>query len=90
MKIKEFAHKYSLTFFWSTIILAIIVLLTICGFSLNRPNYQRDFRDRDFYNRGPGMMNRYGYPDQYRNRGNAQTQNEQISPTEDATSSQTQ
>ncbi len=30
MTIKEFSHKYSLVFFWATIILVVLFLLTAC------------------------------------------------------------
>lgn len=89
MKIKEFAHKYSLTFFYTTIILAIILIITLVV-GLDRDRYGRDrFENRkdmmmkNGYNRdvdrGGQMMRQQRSLDVERN----------ISPTEENTISTT-
>lgn len=49
MTIKEFAHKYALTLFWTTVVLAIILLLNLIA---NCDRYDRRY---------PGYMMRGGY-----------------------------
>ncbi len=89
MTIKELAHKHSLTFFWSTIILAIIILL-IFAVSLCRGGFdgRRDFRDREFYRRGDQMMDRYNTRGQYMR--NQPPQEEQVLPVDNTYSSSSQ
>lgn len=86
MTIKEFAHKHSLTFFWSTIVLAIIILLVlVSGFNRDRFEGRRDFRDRDFDRRGGQMMNR-----PMMNNQNPQPQAEQVLPVDNTSPSQSE
>ena len=65
MKIKEFAHKHALVFFYTTVVLAIILIVTmifnICdkgyGFKGKKDMMMRGGYDKGI-NRGDQMMNR--------------------------------
>lgn len=89
MTIKEFAHKHSLTFLWSTIVLAIIILLML-AFGSKRKDFEnrRGFGDRDFERRGGPMMNRG--PAGYTGQTEQIPQEEQVLPIDNTDPSQTQ
>ncbi len=89
MTIKEFAYKHSLTFFWSTIVLAIIILLMlVAGLDRNRFENKRDFGNRDLDRRGGQMMDRYNTRGQYMR--NQPPQKEQVLPLDNTSSSSSQ
>ncbi|MBC7981946.1 hypothetical protein H7X65_02610 [Candidatus Parcubacteria bacterium] len=52
MTIKEFSHKHSLVFFWATVVLAVLLLITTCGQGRDR------YMMKGGYERGGKMMNR--------------------------------
>ncbi len=63
MTIKEFSHKHSLVFFWATVVLAILLLLTTCfggrgyygrGYMMMREGYGYDRFDKKMMNNRPG------------------------------------
>ncbi len=89
MTIKDFAHKNGLTFFWLTMILAIIILLALLfDTGKNRRYEDAGFRDRNFdRNNKAQMMNRDR--DGYEQNQNLQTE-EEILPSLDTNTSQTQ
>lgn len=58
MTIKEFSHKHSLVFFWATIVLALLFVVTAAG-RMHGDRYGRMMRDGNEYG-GQRMMNRQG------------------------------
>lgn len=74
MTIKEFSHKHSLVFFWTTVILAILLLITMTFNCLTRferlerfdggYRYQNETRqDRNIRGVQRPMMNGQGFQD---------------------------
>lgn len=72
MTIKEFSHKHSLVFFWATIVLVVLFLLTACIGGKGRHMMMKKGYGYDHDRYEKRMMNKSGYEKQMMGPGKGQ------------------